>query len=140
MDQPTNAAPPVTLAELLDERQRLADVVEDYQKKAAVTIRPTVDALALVEAECQRLMLEHGGQSFSNDHGANCHWKEWESTTVDDWKTFSEWLLENGYTHMLKADCKKTAVIDYMKEHEDALPPGIKYDSGKKLHFRRGTK
>ena len=60
------------------------------------------------------------------------YWEETLQPSGSDWNALYAWIKENDAFDFLERRIKRTAVSDYMKANEDALPPGVsvfrKYD------------
>jgi hypothetical protein len=64
-------------------------------------------------------------------------------TSVDDWSVFTQYVVAQIVAHdedvlaFFNKSVNKTAVLQYMSDNEDALPPGIGYAAFKELKINK---
>lgn len=78
----------------------------------------------------------HGMDSAGTEHGTFYKDKS-VSVTVADWDQVLPFIRDNNMWSMLDKRVNKTAVEEYVKEHED-LPPGVNRREEVVVRVRRG--
>lgn len=126
----------------------LETLVEQYielrDKKSAVQARAK-ELVAKLDAEMAELEVtilqafgELGIESARTKAGT-AYKAEKRLTSVAGWDDFLPWVQATDNWHMLTRAANKTAVLEYLDEHEE-LPPGINLYRTVEININRATK
>jgi len=79
---------------------------------------------AVIEAAMLDFLNTHNLDSAPTEAGTFYRQKE-TTPTGSDWDAFYKWVKEQDAFDFLERRIKKTAINDYMEEHDGAIPPGV---------------
>lgn len=129
--------------DLQDMNEMIGRFVHLRDKKAEVTakakelVRKLEEQMADIEAEVLKNMGD-GIESIRTEAGT-VYKSTKRSTTVSGWDNFLPWIQQTENWHMLTRAANKTAVLEYLDEHEE-LPPGINLYSELTININRPTR
>lgn len=131
-------------------RDKLREDEEAFKKhKAAINSK-----MDLIEKEVGKLLNAQKLKSTRTDSGTAYKDKK-EYVGVEDWEDFLDFFCKSlvkdigwaeGVADLIKEKAdwtffrkgvSKTTVLNYMKEHKNQPPPGLKYESVNTINFRR---
>lgn len=125
----------------------IEDLVAEYvalrDKKLEVTahakdlVGRLEDKMSGLEVEILKAMGE-GVESIRTKAGT-AYKSTKRSTSVAGWDNFLPWVQQTDNWHMLTRAANKTAVLEYLDEHEE-LPPGINLYSELTININRPTR
>jgi hypothetical protein len=126
----------LTLDDVMAQRFALVEQIAIIQGKHKAELEPFNEELAMCEAFIQRHMITNGLQSAKTAAG-QAFFKSADSVTVEDAEAFFDYVFEHGARELLNNAANKTAVKEFIEANK-AVPPGIKFDSFRKLNWMRG--
>lgn len=141
MTNASTPAQPPSIGDLIDKyiqyRQHVEAMDAAYKEKRA----PYTEAMKTIENFVLAQINEMGGQSVSSAAKNTAFRSEWTSAKVDDRELFMDFVFDGRQEGFLTSHVSKEAVEEYKSGHDGQLPPGIKWDSGYQVTFRkaRGT-
>lgn len=125
---------------------KISSVVEGYIKlrdtKAAlkaqyeVSIAPINEKLEKLEAYLLTESEKLGVSSFKTPLGT-AYKSSRVSATVAAWDDLKTWVVNNDAWHFLERRVSKSAVEEYRKEHDGAVPPGVDVSITNTFNVRR---
>ena len=77
--------------------------------------------------------------SINTNHGTAFR-KTKDFVAVKDWEIALPWIISSNNTQLLNKAAGKDAVKEYMRENENALPPGIDYGTKLELYINNPVK
>ena len=90
-----------------------------------------------LEAELLKFLNE--SKIDSANTAAGTFYRQMEITpSGSDWDAFYQWVVKNDGFDFLEKRIKKTAVAQYMEEHDGAPPPGVTVYREYVVRVRRG--
>lgn len=113
----------------MDLEQLVADYVSLRDKKGEVQAKAS-DLVAKLDQRLDALELDilsalnDAGVESARTRSGTAYKKVERKTSVSGWNDFLPWIQATGNWHFLNHAANKTAVLEYLDEHED-LPPGI---------------
>lgn len=118
---------------------KLRDVLAEKKAAYDTDVAGDKDKQTQIEAEFMRRMNERGIDSVSCRGVGTAYRSRRTSATVADTGAYFQWIAEDftGRSGFLESRANKTAVDEFVKEHED-LPPGINYKVSYAINFTRG--
>ena len=130
----------------------MSDITLDQVMEARFTVDAAIDIMvAKHKAEMAPLQAEiQEYEHFIQDHliqqnmtklsttAGTAYFKNYDSATVQDFEALLEQIKAEGLWHMLEKKVSKLAVREYAEKNNGALPVGVKYETGRKVHFLRG--
>lgn len=119
------------IAKYIQLRDKKAQMKAEYEASVA----PIQQALDKAEAAMLAIMQQQGVESFRTEAGTVYQSKR-TSATVADWDSAFGFIQAEGLWNMLEKRVNKTAVDEYVAQHQD-LPPGINYRSEITVGVRR---
>jgi hypothetical protein len=96
------------------------------------------DRMGELTSKILKAMDEQGMESVRTEAGT-AYKSTKRSVSVGGWDEFLPWLRATENWHMLNRAANKTAVLEYLEEHEE-LPPGINSYSELTIGVNRPTK
>ena len=121
---------------------KLRDKIEAMEKQHKAAKKELVDKQLKLAALIEKVMDSIGTESVKSEHGTAFKAKK-DSVKVANKADFSEFIVQEierdgvDALYLLTLSAAKNAVKDYMAEHEDELPPGIKYETWQEVQVRR---
>ena len=112
------------------------DHLSVLKKAHEAQVAPIKEKMKKLEAWLLLQSNNQGVQSFNTPLGTAYKVKE-EFIGVADWNAALQYALDNDLTHMLTHSFAKTKVLEYMKENNGELPPGLNYTSSYKINIQR---
>lgn len=135
--------PPPTISrdQLIAKYIAMRDKVDALYKDADTQAEPYKQGMAVIEGVLTADLLalspdDEGKRSISTESGTVFRQK-WTSAKVEDREAFLQFVFNTTSEQFLTNHVSKEAVIEYMDEHNQAPPPGIKYEAGWKTLIRR---
>ena len=122
----------------IEEFIRLRDKKAEVMAKAKDLCAKLDEKMDLLEADIIKMFGEVGVESARTKSGT-AYLKTTRSTSVAQWDDFLPWVQTTDNWHMLTRAANKTAVLEFLDEHEE-LPPGINLYSKLELGVNRPTK
>lgn len=125
----------------LNAAQTIAVYLQIRDRKAAMEakhkdeLRPFNDALDKLEAHAVELLKGAGVESMKTEAGT-VYSSEKFSVSVADRELFMDHIKSHGAYELLDVRPNKTAVREYMAEHQD-VPPGVSTRTVVSANFRR---
>lgn len=134
-------APVPTIAALVEERQRLKSWLEQAQAKFDEGCKPTRERMAVLDAQCQAMMIAQGVKSQRTDHGTAILSESRLIKLTTDKTTFLDWCLDNWEKYgqqMLQIGAPQVgAVREYMDDHNGQLPPNMEMSTYLSFRIRK---
>jgi|APIni6443716594_1056825.scaffolds.fasta_scaffold452941_2 hypothetical protein len=112
-------------------RDRKSEIGKEYKAKIA-DIDKVLDK---IEAALLSTFDQFGMNSAQTDDGT-AYISERTSATVADWDVVLDFVVEKEAWEMLERRVSKSAVDQYLAEHQE-LPPGVNYRTERTLSVRR---
>ena len=113
-----------TSDELIGKYVELRDKLATLNKQAEEAAKPVKDAMSVIASYMLNLFNESGETSKKTERGT-AFVKESTFIGVKDWPATLQHIRDNEAWEFLNRAVNKTAVKEYMKEHEELPPPGI---------------
>lgn len=120
---------------LVEQYIKVRDRIEALKAKHKAELEPFEAVLEKIEG----VMLEHfqtTGQESAKTAAGTAYRQKQTSATVADRPAFMQWLQDTNRWDCADVRAGKTAITEYIDEHE-APPPGINYSARYKVNFRR---
>jgi len=118
-------------------RDSLAEKVRELSAPLTQAQRDHDATMGIFSKRLQQLMKAAGVTSFRHKEHGTAFEKEVDWITVQDWAAFRDWVIENDMLQMFSKAVNKTAVKEYMKANNNALPPGLSYGKKVEVQVRR---
>lgn len=109
-------------------------LVENYLKLRAEKKRITKEAEALVgkidtvleamETRMLKTLLDNKVKNMGTDKGT-MYIENIVRPQCTDWHAYRTWMIQNDALDGVEKRVTKSFIVDYMKDNEDELPPGI---------------
>jgi phosphopantetheine adenylyltransferase len=126
-----------TIDNVVDAYVKLRDRKAQLKKEHDAKVAPIAEKMAQIEAFLLTQAKNQGVQSFKTEAGT-AYKSQDTSVTVADKDAYLRFINENNFWHGLDVKANKTAVIEYMAEHDGDLPPGLNYRAEDVINVRRG--
>lgn len=124
----TVPAPPASAVTDLSAVTRAHLKIRDARAQLAQEFKQRDEELKGQQAKLEGFMLnhlnQHGMESVRTDAGTFYKTTKVIPNIVDD-TSFFQWIKDNDAFEAMERRVKKGFIVDFMKTHEDALPPGI---------------
>ncbi len=123
--------------ELVGDFRDLRDWLDKEKKKYEAFIAPYIARREELEGEMLAFLERTGQESARTSRGtvtATVH----RTASASDPDALVEFIRKTGLLELLDRRPNKTAVLAYLKEHEE-LPPGVKLDSIRSISVRKPT-
>lgn len=121
--------------ELIDRFISLRELVDEATNKFKARLKVVANEMEMIEALLLTRLNESGAESSSSKTGT-----VFKTTTtrcgVGDWDELLPFIID-GNTQLLNHAVNKTAVKEYMDEHEGKLPPGVRWDEETVIQIRK---
>lgn len=127
----------MNIEELVSEYVALRDKKSEVTAKAKELVGKLEDKMSNLEAEILKAMGD-GVESVRTKAGT-AYKSTKRSTSVAGWDDFLPWVQQTDNWHMLTKAANKTAVLEFLDEHEE-LPPGINLYSELTININRPTR
>lgn len=114
---------------------KLRDQKAELKAKQAEEMKVYDDALAKLEAQAKTILAESNTESIKCAAGT-VYTTTATSATVADKSAFMDYIRANEAFDLLDVRANKTAVQDFVTEHQDT-PPGVTVRRELKVGFRR---
>ncbi len=114
---------------------KLRDQKAELKAKQAEEMKVYDDALAKLEAQAKSILADSGVESIKCSSGT-VYSSVATSATVADKSVFMDYIREHEAYDLLDVRANKTAVQDFVTEHED-VPPGVTIRREIRVGFRR---
>lgn len=128
-----------TSDELIGKYVELREKLAVVNKEAEAIAAPIKEAMSVIASYMLNLFNESGETSKKTDRGT-AFIKESTFIGVNDWPEVLKFIQDGEAWEFLNRAVNKTAVTTYMKEHEDATPPGVNISKKREVQFRKPTK
>jgi hypothetical protein len=115
---------------------RYREHVAALKAEVAEKIKPFEDAMRTIENAAAVLAKETGQIALKSESGTAFPVTQ-NRVRVDNRAAFHEFVFANNADYMLTAHVSKEAVLEWQKNHEGKLPPGIIKDTSIEWQFRR---
>lgn len=122
--------------DVMAHRFQLVEEVAIIQGRHKAELEPLQEEISLCEKVLHEHMVAQGLQQLKTDAGM-AFFQTGDSVTVEDFDAFIEYVVETGAVHLLNKAANKTAVKEFIEANKTP-PIGVKYDSFRKLAWRRG--
>lgn len=127
----------MNIEELVAEYVTLRDKKSEVTAKAKELVGKLEDKMSGLEGEILKAMGD-GVESVRTKAGT-AYKSTKRSTSVAGWDDFLPWVQQTDNWHMLTRAANKTAVLEFLDEHEE-LPPGINMYSELTININRPTR
>lgn len=120
----------------------LRSKVDERKKEHKAELKELTDKQAKIANLIQKQLDELGVDNIKTEDGTAFKAKK-DSVTVKNKADFMEFVVnqvkESGADglYMMSITANKNAVKEYMEEHEDELPPGVKYEAWTEVQVRK---
>lgn len=128
-----------TTAQLIGRYIELRDKVAVIKKRAEEEIKPLQDFMDVIASKMLSDLNDSGETSKKTEAGTAFK-KQSTFIGVADWDEVMKYIIDNQQWQMLNRAVNKSAVMEYMKEHEDQVPPGVNLTQRFEVQFRKPTK
>ena len=125
--------------ELIGRYIELRDQIADMKKEYEAKVKPLNEFMQVIAAKMLGDMNESGQKSLKTDRGT-AFIKESTFVGVSDWEAALNYIRENEAYDLLTKAVNKTAVKEYLEEHEDIPPPGVNITLKNEVQFRKPSK
>lgn len=126
----------LTTQQLLDSYQQIRTNKEKLDAEAAAAVKPFKDAMAKINMEVHRRLIEDGLQNTSNGT-MTAFLKDSEDAGVEDWELALDFIVEGEHWDFIERRISLSALKAYMEQHGGELPPGMRYRCEKVCIIRR---
>lgn len=124
-----------TIEDHIEEFIRLRDKKSEIVAHAKDLCAKLDEKMDVLESDILKKFAEVGIESARTKEGT-AYVKTTRLTSVGQWDDLLPWIQASGNWHMLTRAANKTAVLEYLDEHEE-LPPGINLVSKIELGVNR---
>lgn len=121
--------------ELIDKFISLRDLVDEAQNKFKARLKVVTDEMEMIEA-LLLTRLEESGQESSSSKTGTVFFTTQTRCGVGDWDELLPFVM-SGNPQLLNKAVNKTAVKEYMDEHEGDLPPGVNWSEERVVQIRK---
>jgi len=125
--------------ELIGRYIELRDQIADMKKEYEAKVKPLNEFMQVIAAKMLGDMHDSGQKSLKTDRGT-AFIKESTFVGVSDWEAALNYIRENEAYDLLTKAVNKTAVKEYLEEHEDIPPPGVNITLKNEVQFRKPSK
>ena len=121
----------------IDLRDRIAALDRTHKAK----VKGIKDVQLKLQAFIQKKLEEVGAENIKTEHGTAFKATK-DSVRVTNKAEFMQFITQRveeagvDGLYMLTVSASKNAVKEYMEDHEDDLPPGIKYEQWQEIQVR----
>lgn len=123
------------ISELIDQYITLRDAVDEETNKLKSRLKTATEVMTCIEA-CLLEKMEVAGVESSSSKAGTVFFTTSTRCGVGDWDELLPFIID-GNAQLLNKAVNKTAVKEYMDEHEGALPPGVNWAEEKALQIRK---
>lgn len=127
----------MNIEELVAEYVALRDKKSEVTAHAKELVGRLEDKMSGLEAEILKAMGD-GVESVRTKAGT-AYKSTRRQTSVSGWDDFLPWVQQTDNWHMLMRAANKTAILEFLDEHEE-LPPGINLRSELTININRPTR
>jgi len=136
----------ITLDTVVEKYIALRDEKAEIEKRHKEELRPTHEAMRLLEAYMQKALDEQNQKSASFAGIGTCFKQKWTKAKVTNWPAVLQWIKENDRDDLLTQAVNKTVVIEEMTKMDPEtgevtmVPcpiPGVEVENGYKVNVRR---
>lgn len=113
--------------------------MRDKKSELMTEVKSITAQQEVIEEELLRLAHVMGTTGFKTEHGTTYMSEEVRFSMADD-LTFMNWVKEHGEVELLERRVSVANVQEYMKDHEDQIPPGLNFFKQDRMKVRRSTK
>jgi len=124
------------MGELVDLYMTFRSAIEEETKVLKAKIEKGNAIMGRVEAALMLKMKDAKTDNVASAKGT-AYFTTKTFCGVADWDALLPFIVDEGNTHFLKKDVAKSAVEEYMAEHEGELPPGVKWTEEKVIQIRK---
>lgn len=121
--------------ELIDKFISLREMVEEAQNKFKARLKVVTDEMDMIEALLLTRLEESGAESSSSKTGT-VFFTTQTRCGVGDWDALLPFIMD-GNPQLLNKAVNKTAVKEYMDEHDGELPPGVNWGEERVVQIRK---
>jgi|SRR5437763_11913020 hypothetical protein len=121
--------------ELIDKFISLRDLVDEATNKFKARLKVVTDEMDMIEA-LLLTRLEESGQESSSSKTGTVFFTTTTRCGVGDWDELLPFIME-GNPQLLNKAVNKTAVKEYMDEHDGELPPGVNWGEERVVQIRK---
>lgn len=121
--------------ELAEKYAKIRDKVAELEAAHKDKLAPYKAAMDKIEQAMLESFNASGTESARTAFGTFYKQKA-TSATVSDWHATLQWIRDNERWDALDKRVNKTAVSEYIDEHEEP-PPGINWSTSYKINFRK---
>jgi hypothetical protein len=125
--------------ELIGRYIELRDQIADMKKEYEAKVKPLNEFMQVIASKMLGDMHDSGQKSLKTDRGT-AFIKESTFVGVSDWEAALNYIRENEAYDLLTKAVNKTAVKEYLEEHEDIPPPGVNITLKNEVQFRKPSK
>lgn len=122
-------------AQIVDSYIKIRDKKKALEAEQKEALKPYNDALEQLEARALEILNQSGVESMKTSAGT-VYLSTRTSATIADRSAFMQYIEANGAFELLDVRANKTAVEEYLAEHQD-LPPGVSVKAVSAANFRR---
>ena len=119
--------------------------IDEDTKAFAEVMAPLKAKLEMIDGVMLKVLEASGTKSMATESGTAFK-KKSESIKVEDKAAFTQFVIDKMATDgadafgYMTCAASKTVILEFMEDHDGALPPGIKYDSFITVQVRKPTK
>ena len=106
-------------------------VLKDIQTRAEALIKPVLAEQDMIEEEVARRLLQRKAQNTKTEAGT-AFFQQWTSIKTEDKSSWVRWVI--GGENWDYADIRP---LKSKIEEDNVVPPGLKFESGQAVHFRK---
>lgn len=136
--QPQQAAPQFQIADVLAKYLELRDKKESITANAKAQTDSIEAQLRHIEAWLHERMQTLGTDQFKVQGVGTAFKKVTDFCSVADWNSVLDFAKEHDAYHILTKGVSKTAVKEFMDQHDGIPPPGVNYGMKEEVMVRRG--
>lgn len=128
-----------TSEQLIARYIELRDQIAAIKKRAEDEIKPLQGFMDVIASQMLSDMNDSGETSKKTPAGTVFK-KQSAFVGVQDWDELLPYIVSTESWTLLNRAVNKTAVLEYMKENEDAVPPGVNISFKNEVQFRKPAK
>ncbi len=126
-----------TAQELLEWYMQLRDRKAQLEAKHKEKLAALNATMEKVEADLMRIMADNGVDKLSVRGVGTAYLATKDAVSGEDWDQITDYIQQTGSLHFLNRALNKSAIREYMAEHDGATPPGVVYRAWKEVNVRK---
>lgn len=125
----------VTFDRVIKEYVKLRDEKAAIEAEMKERVSDVKNKLGKLEAYLLQKLSADGSNSVKTDHGT-AFITTTSYASVANWSAVLQFVKDQDAYHMLEKRVSKSAVVDYMEQHNE-VPPGVEYGTRLSVNVRK---